>query len=184
MKRQKSCGPRLGKLVHQLPGVVTFAYDLRFRRVIARWKGIVEEIHFGGSIMPSAIIEHLNLKKPSFRPLKMAPEVKHAKNSKLPKLPENYFEPVGKGGWPPISTWITSRVASGCRCTASQNPLKNLGKVVHHRVPLFLEGLLEQHFDRISYSLIFLFFPHGRSSGFARLISQRFNQIEPQLLIP
>jgi hypothetical protein len=70
MKRQKSCGPRLGKLVHQLPGVVTFAYDLRFRRVIARWKGIVEEIHFGGSIMPSAIIEHLDLKKPSFRPSK------------------------------------------------------------------------------------------------------------------
>jgi hypothetical protein len=47
MKRQKSCGPRLGKLVHQLPGVVTFAYDLRFRRMIARWKGIIEEIHFG-----------------------------------------------------------------------------------------------------------------------------------------
>jgi hypothetical protein len=59
MKRQKSCGPRLGKLVHQLPGVVTFAYDLRFRRMIARWKGIVEEIHFGGSIMPSTIIENL-----------------------------------------------------------------------------------------------------------------------------
>jgi hypothetical protein len=70
MKRQKSCGPRLGKLVHQLPGVVTFAYDLRFRRVIARWKGIVEEIHFGGSIMPLAIIENLDLKKPSFRPSK------------------------------------------------------------------------------------------------------------------
>jgi hypothetical protein len=52
MKRQKSCGPRLGKLVHQLPEVVTFAYDLRFRRIIARWKGIIEEIHFGGSIMP------------------------------------------------------------------------------------------------------------------------------------
>jgi hypothetical protein len=50
MKRQKSCGPRLGKLVHQLPGVVTFAYDLRFRHTIARWKGIIEEIHFGGSI--------------------------------------------------------------------------------------------------------------------------------------
>jgi hypothetical protein len=63
MKRQKSCGPRLGKLVHQLPGVVTFAYDLRFRRVIARWKGIIEEIHFGGSIMPLAIIENLYLKK-------------------------------------------------------------------------------------------------------------------------
>jgi hypothetical protein len=59
MKRQKSCGPRLGKLVHQLPGVVTFAYDLCFRRMIARWKGIIEEIHFGGSIMPLAIIEKL-----------------------------------------------------------------------------------------------------------------------------
>jgi hypothetical protein len=33
----------------------------------------------------------------------MAPEVKTAKNS---KLPENCFEPVGKGGWPPISIWI------------------------------------------------------------------------------
>jgi hypothetical protein len=36
----------------------------------------------------------------------MAPEVKTTKNSKLPKLSENYFEPVGKGGWPLISTWI------------------------------------------------------------------------------
>jgi hypothetical protein len=106
MKRQKSCGPRLGKLVHQLPGVVTFAYDLRFRRVIARWKGIVEEIHFGGSIMPLDIIENLYLKKPSFRPSKWPRKLKPAKNSKLPKLPENCFEPVGKGGWPPISTYI------------------------------------------------------------------------------
>jgi hypothetical protein len=31
---------------------------------------------------------------------------KTAKNSKLSKLPEICFEPVGKGGWPPISTWI------------------------------------------------------------------------------
>jgi hypothetical protein len=109
MKRQKSCGPRLGKLVHQLPGVVTFAYDLRFRRVIARWKGIIEEIHFGGSIMPLAIIENLDLKKPSFRPSKWPRKLKPAKNSKLPKLPENCFEPVGKGGWPPISTWIKNQ---------------------------------------------------------------------------
>jgi hypothetical protein len=36
----------------------------------------------------------------------MAPEVKTAKNSKFPKLPEKCFEPIGKGGWPPISTWI------------------------------------------------------------------------------
>ena len=107
MKHQKSCGPRLGKLVHQLPGVVTFSYDLCFRRVIARWKGIIEEIHFGASIMPLAIIENLYLEKPSFGPSKWPRKLKPAKNSKLPKLPENCFEPVGKGGWPPISTWIT-----------------------------------------------------------------------------
>ena len=70
MKCQKSCGPRLGKLVHQLPGVVTFAYDLHFRRVIARWKGIVEEIHFGGSIKPSNIIKNIDHEKHSFRPSK------------------------------------------------------------------------------------------------------------------
>ena len=63
MKCQKSCGPRLGKLVHQLPGIVTFAYDLRFRSMIARWKEIIKEIHFGGSIIPSTIIEKLDPKK-------------------------------------------------------------------------------------------------------------------------
>ena len=104
MKRQKSCGPRLGKLVHQLPRVVTFAYDLRFRCMIARWKGIYEEIHFGGSIMTSTIIDNLNLEKPSFGPSKWPRKLKNAKNSKLPKLPEDYFELVGKGGWPLIST--------------------------------------------------------------------------------
>ena len=36
----------------------------------------------------------------------MALEVKTAKNSKFQKLPENSFEQLGKGGWPPISTWI------------------------------------------------------------------------------
>ena len=41
----------MGKLVPQLPGVINFAYDLCFRHVIARWKGIIEEIHFGGSII-------------------------------------------------------------------------------------------------------------------------------------
>jgi hypothetical protein len=61
MKHQNSCGPRLGKLVHQLPGVVTFAYDLRFRCMIARRKGIIEEIHFGGSMIPLAIIVNLYL---------------------------------------------------------------------------------------------------------------------------
>jgi hypothetical protein len=95
MKCQKSCGPRLGKLVHQLPGVVNFAYDLCFRHVIACWKGIVEE-NFDSLC--------LSLEKPSFRPSKWPQKLKPAKNSKLPKLPESRFEPFGKGDWPPIST--------------------------------------------------------------------------------
>jgi hypothetical protein len=137
MKRQKSCGPRLGKLVHQLPGVVTFAYDLRFRRVIARWKGIVEEIYFGGSIMPSTIIENLDLKKPSFRPSKWPRKLKSAKNSKLPKLPENCFEPVEKGGWPPISTWIKEKFYYG---DLMQNSNKEIHKknLIHMLAPLKL----------------------------------------------
>jgi hypothetical protein len=76
--------------------------------VIARWKGIVEDIHFGGSMMPLSIIENLYLEKPSLRPSKWPRKLKPAKNSKLPKWPENCFEPFGKGGWPPISTWIIS----------------------------------------------------------------------------
>jgi hypothetical protein len=138
MKRQKSCGPRLGKLVHQLPGVVTFAYDLHFRRMIARWKGIIKEIHFGGSIMPLDIIEKIYPKKPSFRPSKWPRKVKTAKNSKLPKLPENCFEPVGKGGWPPISTWINppSLGRNGIHCVECPGERKkhllnlNLGELL------------------------------------------------------
>jgi hypothetical protein len=76
MKNQKSCGPRLGKLVHQLPGVVTFAYDLRFRHVIARWKGIIEEIHCVLSMIPSNIIEEIDPEKPSFRPSKLPQKLK------------------------------------------------------------------------------------------------------------
>jgi hypothetical protein len=56
--------------------------------------------------MPLDIIENLYLKKPSFGPSKWPRKLKTAKNSKLPKLPENYFEPIGKGGWPPISTHL------------------------------------------------------------------------------
>jgi hypothetical protein len=75
--------------------------------VIAHWKGIVKEIHFGGS-NAFDIIENLDLENPSFGPSKWPRKLKPAKNSKLPKLSENYFEPFGKGGWPSISTWINS----------------------------------------------------------------------------
>jgi hypothetical protein len=66
--------------------------------MIARWKGIVEEIHFGGSIIHLTIIENIYPEKPSFRPSKWPWKLKTAKNSKLPKLSENCFELVGKGG--------------------------------------------------------------------------------------
>jgi hypothetical protein len=58
--------------------------------------------------MPLSIIENLDLEKPSFGPSKWPGKLKPAKNSKLPKLPKNCFELVGKGGWPLTSTWITS----------------------------------------------------------------------------
>ena len=50
MKRQKSCEPRSGKLVHQLLGIIIFAYNLYLERTIARWKGIEEDIHLWGSL--------------------------------------------------------------------------------------------------------------------------------------
>jgi hypothetical protein len=56
--------------------------------------------------MPLDIIENLDLEEPSFGPLKWPRKLKPAKNSKLPKWPENCFDPFGKDGWPPISTWI------------------------------------------------------------------------------
>jgi len=57
----------------------------------------------------------------------MAPEVKTIKNSKLPKLPENCFEPVGKGGWPPIYIWINSPSlgSNGLHCVEFLGERKN-----------------------------------------------------------
>jgi hypothetical protein len=138
MKRQKSCGPRLGKLVHQLPGVVTFAYDLCFRRMIACWKGIIEEIHFRCNIKGNFHIANLFSQKTSFRASKWPQKLKTAKNSKLPKLPENCFEPVGKGGWPPISTWINppSLGSNGLHC------VECLGEREKHLLNLHLDELL------------------------------------------
>ena len=46
MKRQ-NYGPRLGKLVFQLPGGVTLAYDLRLTRTIPRYKDISQDYKFG-----------------------------------------------------------------------------------------------------------------------------------------
>ena len=43
MKCQKSCGPRLGESIHQLPRVVTFAYELCFRPMVSHWKDIYKD---------------------------------------------------------------------------------------------------------------------------------------------
>jgi hypothetical protein len=60
----------------------------------------------------------LDTEKPSFRPLKWPQKLETDKNSKLLNLPENCFEPVGKGGWPSISTWINppSLGSNGLHC--------------------------------------------------------------------
>jgi hypothetical protein len=60
----------------------------------------------GAQLELSTIIEKLDPENPSFRPSKWPQKLKTTKNSKLPKLSENCFERVGKGGWPLISTWI------------------------------------------------------------------------------
>jgi hypothetical protein len=75
--------------------------------MIAHWKGIVEDIHFRCNIEGTYIFQTCFFQKTSFRASKWPRKLKPAKNSKLPKLPENCFEPFGKGGWPLISTWIT-----------------------------------------------------------------------------
>ena len=56
----------------------------------------------------------------------MAPEVKIAKNSKLPTMSKNCFEPVGKGGWPPISIWIndTYLVINGLHCVEVSHQMR------------------------------------------------------------
>jgi hypothetical protein len=62
--------------------------------MIARWKGIIKEINFGGSFMPAIIIDNLYLEKPSFRPSKWPRKFKTqktAKNSKLSKIARKLF---------------------------------------------------------------------------------------------
>jgi hypothetical protein len=73
------------------------------RHMINRWKGMIEEIHFGVSIMPSAIIENLNLEKPSFGPAKWPRKLRLAKINKLPKLPESCF-------WASWKSWVATDI--------------------------------------------------------------------------
>jgi hypothetical protein len=74
--------------------------------MIACWKGIIEEIHFGGSIMPSVIIEKLDLEKPSFRPSKWPRKLKLLKIvncQNCQKTVLSQLEKVGGHRYPPGS---------------------------------------------------------------------------------
>ena len=46
----------MGKLVPQLHGVITFAYDLHFRHVIAHYKGIFEKYTLCNQNMTLSIV--------------------------------------------------------------------------------------------------------------------------------
>jgi hypothetical protein len=78
----------------------------------------------------------------------MAPEVKPAKNSKLPKLPENYFEPVGKGGWPPISTWIKTISTSPYKHIVSRTSTHNLRLHLFFPIPAMQKQRNQDSFTR------------------------------------
>jgi hypothetical protein len=98
--------PVLGSLVYQIPGGVTLAYDLRLGCTISRWKGIIKEIHFWGSI--DSFGYHCGSQSPknSFSPSKWPQKFRNRKTDKNSKLLEDCFERIGIGGWPSISTWI------------------------------------------------------------------------------
>ena len=99
----------------------------------------------------------------------MASKVKTAKNSKLPKLPENCFEPVGKGGWPPISIWINppSLGSNGLHCIEVPHQMRKFmlnlapGKplALVQELPYFvnlikLNPLLKSSLDLCVYNMI------------------------------
>jgi hypothetical protein len=102
----------------------------------------------------------------------MAPEVKTAKNCKLPKLPENYFELVGKGGWPLISIWINhpSLGRNGIHCIefphqmrkfllnlAPGEPLSLVQELPYFDDSIKLDHLLSSSLDLYVYSLFIRF---------------------------
>jgi hypothetical protein len=117
----------------------------------------------------------------------MAPKVKTAKNSKLPKLLENCFEPVEKGGWPPISTCIRrsmSPLETSSNPTMSTLSLRDFGlwKFVHQHIPFLpIAELLKLKFAPLLDPTINLFSldlwcisPSGiQGFGFRKYVPQR-----------
>jgi hypothetical protein len=85
----------------------------------------------GAQSKPLAIIEELDPEKPSFRPSKWPQKFRNRKTAKNSKLPENCFEPVGIGGWPLISTWITVlRVATATPTVGLRGTLRTVQREI------------------------------------------------------
>ena len=57
----------MGKLVPQLPEVVTFAYELCFRHMIAHWKGIFDSYTLYHQNLTMSIVSLWQSKKTLFR---------------------------------------------------------------------------------------------------------------------
>jgi hypothetical protein len=61
--------------------------------------------------------------------------------------------------------------------------LKDVGKILHHFVPLSRESLLKQQTYRIGCSVIFIFFRHGGFLGHARAIVFKRDKFKTQISI-
>ena len=138
MKRQ-IVGPVLGKLVHQLPGVVTLAPNLRLMHTIAHYKDISENYNFWKrNIDPSTHVaprfpkkHHLGAQSGSRSsgPKKLLKIVSCAtiKETKTAER-DSCGGPNGIGGWPPTSTWIIPPPlgSSGPHCTEFLHEMRKL----------------------------------------------------------
>ena len=67
MKRQQFYLPQSGKLVTQLPGGITFAYDLRLGHLRDHWKDLAEEYIDKLEEIAVALLTQAMPKKMSFR---------------------------------------------------------------------------------------------------------------------
>jgi hypothetical protein len=78
-----------------------------------------------------------------------------------------------------LPKWLLDEYVHCCYRQA----LKDVGKILHHFVPLSRESLLKQQINRIFCSVIFIFFIHGGFLGRARVIFLKRDKLETQLSI-
>jgi hypothetical protein len=80
----------------------------------------------------------LDPEKKSYWPSNWPRKFRNLKTAKSRKFPEDCFESVGIGGWPPIFTWINtpSLGRNGLHC------VEILGERENHLLNLHLDGLL------------------------------------------